>query len=291
MLTLVLSMPSTATSVDLVHDTPPKMSIASSARAVAGPRPSVASMNVAIALSALVIMAGSYQRRPPECARLDSYRGGPSKSGQQRRAGGDGSHENEHRGAEPRDQPHEREHDAPERDRLDGRLVPENRHALAEPSRRHREAEEQEGDQQQDRDGNERDADDRHGQQDAERDESEDDGEPTQGRETRPIDEVRLDAGQGTGEGDGDEQRDDVDQHGTGGPREQRSHSHARPAADDPPGGRADRRRDRAAQAHAVAFHSGGRVNRHAAAERDRIALDAGTRQEGDGAADRHRVP
>src|SRR5262245_46253585 len=97
-------MPSTATSVDLVHDTPPKMSIASSARAGAAPRPSVASSPTANAIDGFVVIRGSYQKQAPAAPspiRLDSHRRSVSEAGKKRRAGGEGGHEDEHRRADP----------------------------------------------------------------------------------------------------------------------------------------------------------------------------------------------
>src|SRR5262245_57988365 len=190
-------MPSTATSVDLVHDTPPKMSIASSAPAGVAQTPSVANRRVGMAHRALLLMPGIVPEPSAGVPRLYRDHSAAPEARQERRAGGAGGHEYERRRAEPGHQAHEREDDAAERHRLDRRLLERERHAFPEPSRRDRESEEQQGDEQQGRDGDEWDTDDRHGQQHAEGHESEDDGEPAERGEPGPIDEVRLDAGQG----------------------------------------------------------------------------------------------
>src|SRR2546427_6410070 len=119
-------------SADLVHDAPPNRSIAHSACAGVVTTPRVAITNIATAPAALVFMRGSYQTRatetaskrpPPAHPRLDSHRHRAPETGDERRAGGNRRHEDDDRSPDPRHQAHDGKDDAPERHRLDGRLV------------------------------------------------------------------------------------------------------------------------------------------------------------------------
>src|SRR2546426_534646 len=215
------------------------------------------------------------------------YRHPAPEAREERRAGRNRGREDERRRADPRQQADYNEDGASLCHRFHGRLVLlTDRHPVAEPSGRDRESEQEEGHEEHCRHRDQRDPDDRHGQHEEERGESQEDGDPGKRRESGSMREVFPHPHQGAGEGDRNEERDDVEQDGAGrarGEAEHRVH-----IADRPANHRPDHRRDRSAEAHVVAFERGALPDRHGAADRDRVAFDARARQQRDRAADRH---